>query len=181
MSASSTRGKYDCARCGANLPPDLPRRIEQDGQYHRGVDECLDELARQRDDLKRRVQEAELVEMDAKRWRELRTFLTITLESMDPDGQGPFRHFLRFKNTGRNTGRLFIPGSGNVEPVPLTDALLDAAVEARVGDPNAYLAVLYPDDEDEAIDPCPKGDPDCETGDDGSCHDACVPGDDGAQ
>lgn len=23
------------------------------------------------------------------------------------------------------------------------------------------------------VDPCPKGDPDCETGDDGSCHDAC--------
>ena len=23
------------------------------------------------------------------------------------------------------------------------------------------------------IDPCPKGDPECETGDDGSCHDGC--------
>lgn len=23
------------------------------------------------------------------------------------------------------------------------------------------------------VDPCPKGDPDCETGDDGSCHDGC--------
>lgn len=26
---------------------------------------------------------------------------------------------------------------------------------------------------DSDFDPCPKGDPDCETGDDGSCHDAC--------
>lgn len=25
----------------------------------------------------------------------------------------------------------------------------------------------------EDVDPCPKGDPGCETGDDGSCHDAC--------
>lgn len=24
-----------------------------------------------------------------------------------------------------------------------------------------------------ALDPCPQGDPECETGDDGSCHDAC--------
>jgi hypothetical protein len=177
MSASPTRGKYDCARCGANLPPDLPRRIEKDGQYHYQHSECFHGLVEERDDLKRRVQAAERVEMDAKRWRELRTFLTITHESMDPDGQGPFRHFLRLKGKGR----LFIPGSGNVEPVPITDALLDAAVEARFGDPNAYLAVLYPDDEDDTTDPCPKGDPDCETGDDGSCHDACVPGDDGAR
>lgn len=28
-------------------------------------------------------------------------------------------------------------------------------------------------DTGELPDPCPKGDPDCETGDDGSCHDAC--------
>lgn len=39
--------------------------------------------------------------------------------------------------------------------------------EVRAGSP-----ITYYDD----FDPCPQGDPDCETGDDGSCHDGCTVG-----
>lgn len=43
----------------------------------------------------------------------------------------------------------------------------EAAERMMAGQP------MRPDDEDDEVDPCPKGDPECMTGDDGSCHDAC--------
>jgi hypothetical protein len=77
------------------------------------------------------------LEADAMRYRELRDQMQIEQRSMDPDGQGPFRHFLTLK-----VGVVFIPGSGNTTVPEVTPALIDAAIDARIGDCNAYIIAL---------------------------------------
>ena len=65
-------------------------------------------------------------------------------------------HAVKGTEAGGYIFRWQIDYSGRGSPRPSIRDAIDAAIA-----------------HESPCDPCPKGDPDCETGDDGSCHDAC--------
>ncbi len=127
---SAVADQLRCLRCFL-----LDAKVRADGYGLATHDKPMDCVAAMRAKLDAARMQPGPDGRDAMRWRAIRRHLTTAIGSMSPDESGPFRHFLQFLHAGRK----FIPGSGNVDVLTITDAMLDAAADAINGDENAYL------------------------------------------